>query len=285
MFYGSTAIRDEPELPDYESESDLSNIDENKIIKETGDDSSDFTDNNSICNDDNISESDHVKSKTILGKDKCTSWNSEPPRRRRTVQQNVIHEKEGVHASVPTYTASTTFNSFLTKEMIDLIVQLERNHSNQKGKSAYGDNWKESDETELLAWIGSVLRAGLDYDNFRPVDELFSIKTGPPLYRASMSRNRFKELVRCIRFDDMSTRANRKDGEQGRIAPIHELWEKFIEACKKNYSAGPYVTIDESLLAFRGRCLFKVYMPSKPGKYGIKVWSMVDASNAYLLNA
>ena len=123
MFYGSTAIRDEPELPDYESESDLSNIDENEIIKETGDDSSDFSDNNSISDDDNISESDHVKSKTILGKDKCTSWNSEPPRRRRTVQQNIIHEKEGVHASVPTYTASTIFNSFLTKEMIDFIVQ------------------------------------------------------------------------------------------------------------------------------------------------------------------
>ena len=100
-----------------------------------------------------------------------------------------------------------------------------------------------------------------------------------------MSRNRFKELVRCIRFDDMSTRATRKDGEQGRIAPIHELGEKFIEACKKSYSADPYVTIDESLLAFRGRCSFKVYMPSKPGKYGIKVWSMFDASNAYLLNA
>ena len=87
------------------------------------------------------------------------------------------------------------------------------------------------------------------------------------------------------RFDDMSARATRKDGEQGRIAPIHELWEKFIEACKKNYSAGPYVTIDESLLAFRGRCSFNVYMPSKPCKYGIEVWSMVDASNAYLLNA
>ena len=34
MFYGSTAIRDEPELPDYESESDLSNIDENEIMKQ-----------------------------------------------------------------------------------------------------------------------------------------------------------------------------------------------------------------------------------------------------------
>ena len=85
----------------------------------------------------------------------------------------------------------------------------------------------------MLAWIGLVLRAGLDHDNFRPVDEPFSTKTGPPLYRASMSRNRFKELVRCIRFDDMSTRATRKDGEQGRITPIHELWENLLRHAKK----------------------------------------------------
>ena len=87
-----------------------------------------------------------------------------------------------------------------------------------------------------------------------------------------------------MRFDDMSTHAAQKDGEQGKITSIHELWEKFIEACQKNYKAGPYVTIDKSLLPFRGKCSFKVYMPSKLGKYGIKVWSMVDASNAYLMN-
>ena len=187
-------------------------------------------------------------SKTILvGKDKCTSWYIEPARRRKNVQQNIIRKKEGVHASVPIYTAFTTFNCFLTKEMMDLIVQA----SNQKGKSVCGENWKETAETELFAWIGLVLKAGLDHDNFRPVDELFGIKIEPPLYRDSMSRNRFKELVGCMRFDDMTTRAARKDGEQGKIALIHELWEKFIEACQKNYKAGPCVTIYESLLAFR----------------------------------
>ena len=59
-----------------------------------------------------------------------------------------------------------------------------------------------------------------------------------------MSRNRFKELVRCIRFNDMSICAARKDGERGKIASMHELWEKFIQACQKNYKAGLYVTID-----------------------------------------
>ena len=193
IFYDNRAIIDEPEVPDYESESDLSDIVEDEIIKETDDISESIDNDNSDMSDDaNNSEIDKVKSKTILvGKDKCTSWYIEPPRCRKNVQQNTICEKEGVHANVPTYTASTTFNSFLTKETMELIVQA----SNQKGKSVYDENWKETDEAELFAWIGLVLRARLDHDNFRSVDELFSIKIGLPLYCASISHNRFKELV------------------------------------------------------------------------------------------
>jgi len=36
-------------------------------------------------------------------------------------------------------------------------------------------------------------------------------------------------------------------------------------------------TIDETLVVFRGRCPFKMYIPSKPANYGIKVFSLVDA--------
>ena len=100
-----------------------------------------------------------------------------------------------------------------------------------------------------------------------------------------MNRNKFKELLRCMRFGDISTRAAGNDGEQGKIALIHELRKKFIEACQKNYKTGPCTTIDKSLLAFREKCSFKVCMPFNPGKYDIKVWSMAGASNAYLINA
>ena len=41
--------------------------------------------------------------------------------------------------------------------------------------------------------------------------------------------------------------------------------------------------IDEQLYSYRGRCSFKQYIPSKPAKYGIKFWSIVDCSSGYLL--
>ena len=39
-----------------------------------------------------------------------------------------------------------------------------------------------------------------------------------------MSHNRFKELKRYLRCDDMSTQEVRKTGEQGEMVAIHELW-------------------------------------------------------------
>jgi len=46
----------------------------------------------------------------------------------------------------------------------------------------------------------------------------------------------------------------------------------------------PFVCIDETLVGFRGRCPFRVYIPSKPDQYGLKIRSVCDVSSNYLYN-
>ena len=41
------------------------------------------------------------------------------------------------------------------------------------------------------------------------------------------------------------------------------------------------MTVDEQLVCFRGRCPFRQYIPSKPGKYGIKIWAICEANTSY----
>jgi len=60
--------------------------------------------------------------------------------------------------------------------------------------------------------------------------------------------------------------------------------DAFNENCKKNYCVGEFVTLDEMLLSFRGRCSFRMYIPSKPCKYGIKVFALADAKIYYAYN-
>ena len=46
------------------------------------------------------------------------------------------------------------------------------------------------------------------------------------------------------------------------------------------YTPGPHMTVDEQLVCFRGRCPFRQYIPSKPGKYGIKVGAICEANTS-----
>lgn len=48
---------------------------------------------------------------------------------------------------------------------------------------------------------------------------------------------------------------------------------------------GECACVDEMLVAFRGRCKFKIYIPNKTCKYGLKVMCLTDARTGYLLNA
>lgn len=55
--------------------------------------------------------------------------------------------------------------------------------------------------------------------------------------------------------------------------------------CQRNYRPSGYVTIDETILSFRGRCGFRVYTPNKPDRYGLKLFSLCDSRSAYLFSS
>ncbi|KAL1276879.1 hypothetical protein QQF64_023552 [Cirrhinus molitorella] len=88
----------------------------------------------------------------------------------------------------------------------------------------------------------------------------------------------FKRLSSELRFNDKSTRAARR--ETDKLA----LRKEWVESLPMMYNPGLNVTVAEFLLGFRGHCLFKQYMPSKPAKYGLKIWAACDAKSSYSYN-
>jgi hypothetical protein len=50
------------------------------------------------------------------------------------------------------------------------------------------------------------------------------------------------------------------------------------------YAPNEHTTTDEQLVVFRGKCPLCVFIKSKPGKYGIKLWVAADAKNFYACN-
>ena len=88
-------------------------------------------------------------------------------------------------------------------------------------------------------------------------------------------------LLKFCRFDDASTRDTRM--EVDKLAPITEFWAMFLARLQICYISGRSMTVDEQLIATRGRCRFRQYMRNKPAKFGIKVFWCCDSKTSYPL--
>ena len=66
---------------------------------------------------------------------------------------------------------------------------------------------------------------------------------------------------------------------------FYETQKRFINNYQACYFPGENLTIDEQLFPCKSWCSFIQYMPSKPDKFGIKFWYLVDNESKYLCNA
>ncbi|XP_068451616.1 piggyBac transposable element-derived protein 4-like [Clinocottus analis] len=151
--------------------------------------------------------------------------------------------------------------------------------TNLEGSRKHGDGWKGMDETDLRAYVGLLILAGVYRSRGEAAASLWDAESGRAVFRATMSLKRFYEYSGLLRFDDRETRGARRQTDK--LAAVRDLWDAWVRRLPLLYNPGPEVTVDEQLVPFRGRCPFRQYMPSKPAKYGIKSWVACDAKSSY----
>jgi len=201
--------------------------------------------------------------------------------RGRLAAHNITRVAAGPRNCQPPDTELDSFFLYFSVEMLDVVLK----YTNLHGKllaDAEKKQFTAVTKDEMLAFIGLLLYAGLTRAYREPIESLFYGPNSRAIYRATMTDKRFKEILRFLRFDDKSTRADRVVGDKA--AAVSELFDMFVENCKKYYMPSE-ATIDEQLVGFRGHCPFRVYMASKPDKYGLKVWILADAQTFVCCNA
>jgi len=211
---------------------------------------------------------------TYVTKDQ-TIWNKKPPPQvYKTSSQNVLRQRSGPHRSTEFLSIRDTFTKIITIEMVDLKVR----YTNKKAQKVYDDyneknpnsqrSWKPVTSQELYAFFGILICSGVNNSNTDHTTEMWK-STSYPLYRAVMNINKFRLMLKFIRFDDVNTRAARS--EMDKLAPISDVWNILNSNLSKMYKPTANLTIDEQLYPFRGHTKFTQYIPSKPAKYGIKI--------------
>lgn len=270
---------------DYDSDIEFEINDDITDTEDILEDLDDVSENGDGETSDNEDEEDteNEDERVVFRSKNGYEWNSLPPPSSRRRMHNIVTENFGlINGSANVNTMKEMFGLFVTPDMVKEIchetnIQLNRLPENKT---------EPISEIELYSFIGIMLASGRNRSRKQSLHELWSTDClfSQPFFTAAMSRDRFISIYSHIRFDDRETRQERFNISLDKLEPIRSIFEKFVVGCQKNYSPTTNITVDERLAAFRGNCPFRVYMKSKPGKYGIKIWIAADSFTAYITN-
>eukprot|EP00066_Takifugu_rubripes_P014261 XP_011603527.1 PREDICTED: piggyBac transposable element-derived protein 4-like [Takifugu rubripes] len=215
-----------------------------------------------------------------MSKNSEIEWSSRPRKGPPHKAANVIRMQPGPTRMAVTHTQDikSSFELFIPDSIQEIILDC----TNLEGRRVFGERWKELDQTQLHAYFGVLILAGVFRSKGESAESLWDAETGREIFRATMSLENFHIISRIMRFDNRDDRPARR--QRDKLGAIRTVWDKWVRRLPLLYNPGPNVTIDGQLMPFRGHCPFRQYIPSKPAKYGIRIWAACDATSSYAWN-
>lgn len=148
-------------------------------------------------------------------------------------------------------------DNIIEKNVLYTNIEIERKQYSKENRTA-----RPTDKDEVKALFGLLYIASKIKGNHLNTSDLFRADgMGCEIFRLAMSLQRFKILLQNFRLDDKTTRPERQKCDK--LAAVREFFDEFNSNLPKYFSFSQYVTVNEMLWAFRGRCGFRVYIRLK----------------------
>lgn len=201
------------------------------------------------------------------------AWHIDPPNQGRRRQADIIHQHAGPTPSARrAKTPAEIWSLFFPDDHLQKIVDYSQEKADILGINVHFTL------SSLKALIGFMLYRGASQDSQIFLPDLFTDEAAP-FYRTVMSRNNVQIWLKCLRFDSVADRAERKIKDP--FTAFREVFDDWNSLLPKFFNASDCVTIDEQLVASRCRSPNRVYSPMKPGKFGEMIRWAADANFRY----
>lgn len=166
------------------------------------------------------------------------------------------------------------YHLFFYEEVLDFLIVETNRYAHQtlnaKILSQFSRlrKWSDVDRTEMRNFLGLILWMGLvktghSLRDYWRKDFLYSTRV-PEV----MSRNRFELILEFFHC------GNNENTQNGRLNKIQMLIDLLVHNFNKWYIPEEKVCIDESVVPFIGRLIFRLYLKNKKHRYGIKIFKL-----------
>ena len=177
------------------------------------------------------------------------------------------------------------YNALVTDDIVQLMVTETNRYAEQflqakhlKPKSRM-HRWHATDATEMKKFLGILYTMGIVkkpfIENYWSTDPVLAT----PLVNSIMARDRFELLLKFWHFSNNETVA-----EGDRLHKLQSISDLLLQRFQDVFTPGKELSIDESMVLWRGRLVFRQYIPGKKHKYGVKLYLLCDPAG-YVWNA
>lgn len=219
-----------------------------------------------------------VAPSTIEVNDDLNKWSNkhfrEPPIFKNSTFKNYV----GINTEVNLQSPLQILTLFLTPFFFNLMITESNRYATQCHQTL------NLTEEELKKFIGILIIMG--FHSLPSLRLYWSQDTNFHVPRISsvMSMRRFLKIMRFLHVNDNEKMIPRGNAGYDRLFKIRPLLTHFSQIFSSVFSPHQQLSIDESMIAFKGRSTLKQYMPLKPIKRGFKVWVICCAVTGYMIN-
>jgi hypothetical protein len=161
---------------------------------------------------------------------------------------------------------------FLPPEFMQQLADNTNAYAQQRGAER---GWRTT-PAELYAFLGVHIYMGIC--RLPQWHMYWSELYQQPFVVSAFLRSRFEQLLRYFHVAPPEAAHHAADP----LSRVRPLIQSLQHSFPRYYLPSQYLTLDEAMVAFKGRSSIKQYIPTKPHKWGYKIYCL--ASNDYLLH-
>lgn len=171
------------------------------------------------------------------------------------------------------------FNKLFDEAVITKIVE----QTNLYAQQNQSEKWTDLTADELRAYIGCHVIMGI-----HKLPNLKCYWSSDPMLRVdviadTMTAKRFEKITQNLHLNDNENLLPKTHPDYDKLHKLRPLLDILNENIEKVYDPSSFVTVDESMIKFKGRSVLKQYMPLKPIKRGYKVWCLADSVTGFII--
>lgn len=174
------------------------------------------------------------------------------------------------------------FENFFNDEVVNIICNETNRYASEYIRThRKAKPFAHLTSNELKVFLGLVILQGVVK---KPEMEQYWSKNPiimTPFFLQAMSFRRFKQIKQFLHFSN-NAEYNPQTHPNPKLNKIWPILEKLNSLFQKSLTPDRDVTIDESLLLFKGRLSWMQYIPLKRARFGIKSYMLCESKSGYL---